>query len=63
MAKKNNNPGPVQEKNILAEFLESDNDNSVEKNEAAINDHIDEDGFKQAPDKFKDLPRKYWKHQ
>lgn len=78
---------PSSEKNILADFINSDDTNKENtvhenasaasdndgdssesldfKNEAEINDHIDEDfgESETVSEELKDIPRKYWKHQ
>lgn len=62
---------PAVENNVLANFINSENtDITVEKNEAELNDKIDDSekesqfkSAKSAQEKLKDIPKKYWKHQ
>ena len=68
MSKQKNNK-PEQEKNILADFIKSDD--NIETNEAEMNDELDKDDVvvveKSLIDdnqkKLNEIPRKYWKHQ
>lgn len=57
----------VDAKNALDSFINSDNtDIDNKKDEAKLNDFVDlgeEPKSEELPQKLKDLPRKYWKHQ
>lgn len=58
-----------EQQNILANFINSENtDITVEKNEAELNDKIDDSEKNESPvksgkKKLEDIPKKYWKHQ
>lgn len=52
--------------NALANFINSDNTDMDKKKEAQVNDDLDwgeKPESDSIPEKLKDLPRKYWKHQ